>query len=569
MRNGIAASPGIAIGPAFVLLGEAQSPPTGQQVSAPAALDAAAERARFEAAVAASRTDLAALRERVAARVGRAEAAVFDAHLMMLEDPALVDGINEAIEAGSGAAQALEGVVETYAAIFAGMEDAYMRERAADIRDVGRRLVRHLLGSTAPDLSMLAEPSVVVAHDLTPSDTAQLDPQTALGFATESGGPTSHSAIMARSLGLPAVVGSVGLLEAVKEGDLLVVDGGQGLILVNPDEATLAEYRAKAEQLIADRDALAELKDLPAVTLDGHPVELAANVGSPKNLGAALENGAASVGLYRTEFLFMDRDRLPTEEEQYNAYKAVIAGMQGRPVIIRTLDIGGDKQVPYLQMPHEMNPFLGWRALRMCLDRPDLFKTQLRAIWRAGAHGTARVMFPMVSSLGEVQRAKAMLAEARAELVAEGKAVAENLSVGIMIEIPAAALIADRLAPEVDFFSIGSNDLIQYTLAVDRMNQQIASLYEPLHPAVLRLIAMVIDAAHRHEKWAGMCGEMAGDKSAVPILLGLGLDEFSVSARSVPMVKSLVRELSLVECQTIAAAALEAGTADEVRALLP
>lgn len=566
MFKGIAASPGIAIGKAFVLHPPAKPATEAGTTSAPS--DPATERARFEAALAASRAELTALRERVARKVGEAEAAVFDAHLMMLDDPALTEEVARSIREGLSAVDAVSQTVANIKAIFEAMEDEYMRERAADVADVGQRLIRHLTGTVAPDLGSLVEPRIIVAHDLTPSDTAQLDPRTALGFATESGGRTSHSAIMARSLGIPAVVGSPGLLEHVSDGDMLIVDGDEGVIFVNPDSATLAAYQEKAARAAAEREALARLKELPAVTVDGRRVELAANIGTPRDIPDALDNGAEGVGLYRTEFLFMDQPQLPSEEEQYEAYKAVAESMQGRPVIIRTLDIGGDKHIPYLDMPEEMNPFLGWRAIRVCLDRPDLFKTQLRAIWRAGCHGNVKVMFPMISSVDEVRRAKALLEEARQELVARGVPVAPNLSVGIMIELPSAALVADQLAREVDFFSIGSNDLIQYTLGVDRMNQRIAHLYDPLHPGVLRLIKMVIDAAHRHGKWAGMCGEMAGDTMCTPLLLGMGLDEFSMSARAIPRVKNLVRSLSLEACRAVAEKALQCASSAEVRELL-
>jgi len=566
MFKGIAASPGIAIGKAFVLQPPAEAPATQSTEAQP--VDPAAEKARYDDALAISRKEIESLRDRVAKRVGEKEAAVFDAHLMMLEDPSFTDEVIQAIEGGVDAVTAVNQVVEMLKAVFESMDDEYMRERAADIVDIGQRLVRHLTGTAAPDLSVITEPRIIVAHDLTPSDTAQLDPATALGFATESGGRTSHSAIMARSLGIPAVVGTPGLLQHIADGDVVVVDGQAGVVIVNPDEATLAEYEQKASQAAAERKVLEGLKELPAVTLDGRQVELAANIGTPRDVASALANGAEGVGLYRTEFLFMDRSQLPTEDEQYEAYKAVAEGMNGLPIIIRTLDIGGDKQIPYLEMPTEMNPFLGWRALRMCLDRPELFKTQLRAIWRAGCHGTVKVMFPMVSNVDEVRAAKALLEEARRELVAEGKPVAENLSVGVMIELPSAALVADQMAREVDFFSIGSNDLIQYTIGVDRMNEKIARLYDPFHPGVLRLIKMVIDAAHNNGKWAGMCGEMAGDPSCTPLLLGMGLDEFSMSAQSIPVVKNLIRQLSMDACRELAEKAIRASTSSEVRELL-
>jgi len=443
-----------------------------------------------------------------------------------------------------------------------------MRERAADIKDICRRLIRHLTGSSAVNWEAITEPVVLIAHDLTPSDTAQLTPSIVCGFATESGGKTSHSAILARTMGIPAVVGSAGLLVRIQTGDLAILDGEAGVIIINPDNAQLTLYETKLRQYQEARRNMDVLRDLPAVTTDGYKIELAANIGLPRDVSTALANGAEGVGLYRTEFLFMNRDTMPTEEEQYAAYKAVVEEMGGRPVIIRTLDVGGDKQIDYLAMPKEANPFLGWRAVRMCLDRPDLFTIQLRALWRAGCHGKLLVMFPMISSLDEVRQAKRLLGLAKEELLAEGKQVAQSLSVGIMIEIPSAALIADQLAREVEFFSIGSNDLIQYTIGVDRMNEQIAHLYQPLHPGVLNLIAMVIDAAHRHGKWVGMCGEMAGDISCVPLLIGLGLDEFSMSAGSISLVKQRVRNLSGIQCRQLAEKCLVAGTAEEVGMLV-
>lgn len=555
MMQGIAASPGIAIGKVLVLADEAAEGKvcvhTDQQQAFQQALDV-------------SKAEIAALRAKVSSRSGDETAAVFDAHLLMLEDPSLLEPISQAIEEGANAVAAVQGTSQVLAAVFAQLDDEYMRERAADITDICQRLIRHLTGSSAVNWEAITEPVVLIAHDLTPSDTAQLTPSIVCGFATESGGKTSHSAILARTMGIPAVVGSAGLLVSIQTGDLAIIDGEAGVIIINPDNVQLTLYEAKLRQYQEVRRNMDVLRDLPAVTTDGYKIELAANIGLPQDVSTALANGAEGVGLYRTEFLFMNRDTMPTEEEQYAAYKAVVEEMAGRPVIIRTLDVGGDKQIDYLAMPKEANPFLGWRAVRMCLDRPDLFIIQLRALWRAGCHGKLLVMFPMISSLDEVRQAKRLLGLAREELVAEGRQVAQSLSVGIMIEIPSAALIADQLAREVDFFSIGSNDLIQYTIGVDRMNEQIAHLYQPLHPGVLSLISMVIHAAHRHGKWVGMCGEMAGDISCVPLLIGLGLDEFSMSAGSIPLVKQRVRNLSSIQCRQLAEKCLVAGTAAEV-----
>lgn len=557
MLTGIAASPGTAVGKALILAGEVfnggKNKVHGDQQQA------------FETALKQSKQELLLLRRQVKERTGEEAAAVFDAHLLMLEDRGYIDPIRAAIGQGTDAVSAVQATMKQLVDLFYGMEDEYMRERAADITDISRRVLRNLTGGAAIDWGAVAEPVIVVAHDLTPSDTAQLDPKLVLGFAAEAGGRTSHSAILARTLGIPAVVGLQGLLSEIKDGQLVIVDGDTGNIVVDPDADTILQFRQKAAKAAEVRAGLAVLKDQAAITPDGRCVELAANIGSPRDVGAALDNGAEAIGLYRTEFLFMDHETAPDEEEQYQAYRAVLEGMQGRPVVIRTLDVGGDKQIAYLDMPKEENPFLGWRAVRMCLDRPELFKVQLRALWRAGCHGNLKVMFPMVSNLAEVRQAKNLLFQAREELVAEGRPVAEALPVGIMIELPAAALIAGQLSSEVDFFSIGSNDLIQYTVGADRMNQTIAHLYQPLHPGVLRLIAMVIDAAHKQNKWVGMCGEMAGDLTCIPLLLGLGLDEFSMSAGSILQAKKLIRGLSAEECRKVAAKCLAAGEADEVR----
>ncbi|WP_371362757.1 phosphoenolpyruvate--protein phosphotransferase [Sporomusa rhizae] len=557
MLIGIAASPGIAIGKALILTeavfaGE-KSEVNGDQQQA------------FQEALEQSKQEIILLRQQVSQQTGEEAASVFDAHLLMLEDTSYVDPIREAIGQGADAVSAVQATMQQLVDLFRNMEDEYMRERAADITDISRRLIRNLTGSTAVDWGAIAEPVIVVAHDLTPSDTAQLDPSLVLGFAAESGGRTSHSAILARTLGIPAVVGTKALLSKIKDGQLVIVDGDTGNIVIDPDADTVMQFRQKAAAAAQVRAELALLKDQAAVTIDGCCVELAANIGGPRDIAPALANGAEAIGLYRTEFLFMDHEAAPTEEEQYQAYKAALEGMQGRAVVIRTLDVGGDKQIAYLDMPKEDNPFLGWRAVRMCLDRPELFKVQLRALWRAGCHGNLKVMFPMVSNLAEVKQAKHLLFQAREELLAEDRPVARKLQIGIMIELPAAALIVDQLASEVDFFSIGSNDLIQYTVGVDRMNENIAHLYQPLHPGVLRLIAMVIDAAHRQDKSVGMCGEMAGDLTCIPLLLGLGLDEFSMSAGSIPQAKKLIQSLSATECSKVAAKCLAAGEADEVR----
>ncbi|NLZ54826.1 MAG: phosphoenolpyruvate--protein phosphotransferase, partial [Thermoanaerobacteraceae bacterium] len=460
---------------------------------------------------------------------------------------------------------AVSQVVKNYVEVFSNMEDEYMKERAADIKDVGERIIKNLLGIST-DSFTLSEKVIIIARDLTPSDTAQMDKDKVLAFATDMGGRTSHTAIMARSLEIPAVVGLVDATVRVRDGDNVIVDGNKGIVYINPDESILKEYEILKQNYIEYRKQLKELKDLPAETRDKlRRVELSANIGTPRDVKGALENGAEGVGLYRTEFLYMDRDALPTEEEQYKAYREVIEKMAPRPIIVRTLDIGGDKKLSYLDMPEELNPFLGWRAIRMCLDRPQILKTQLRAILRASVYGNAKIMYPMVSGLNEIKRANTILNEAKEELKAEGIPFDDNIEVGIMVEIPSAAVTADILAREVDFFSIGTNDLIQYTLAVDRMNEHISHLYEPLHPAVLRLIKNVIDASHKAGKWTGMCGEMAGDTCATAILLGMGLDEFSMSAFSIPQVKNIIRSLTYEEAKQIAQKALSMNNPEDIR----
>ncbi len=562
MIKGIAASPGIEIGKAHVI----KPQQVNINIRTIAEEDLEREIKRLEEAIDSSKSQLKQIKEKAEKELGADKAEIFGAHLMVLEDPVFLDEIVSKIKTESITADnAVSQVVKNYIEIFNNMEDEYMKERAADIKDVGERIVKNILG-VSTDSFVFSEKVIIIAKDLTPSDTAQMDKDKVLAFATDMGGRTSHTAIMARSLEIPAVVGLVNVMDQVQDGDLIVIDGNKGMVYINPDEFVLKEYESLKQDYLEYRKQLKKLKDLPAETSDKlRRVELSANIGTPQDVKGALENGAEGVGLYRTEFLYMDREALPTEKEQFEAYKEVIEKMAPRPIIIRTLDIGGDKKLSYLEMPEELNPFLGWRAIRMCLDRPEIFKTQLRAILRASIYGNAKIMYPMVSGSEEVRRANSILSEAKQELKTEGISFDENLEVGIMVEIPSAAVTADILAKEVDFFSIGTNDLIQYTLAVDRMNEHISHLYEPLHPAVLRLIKNVIDASHNAGKWTGMCGEMAGDTSATAILLGMGLDEFSMSASSIPQVKKIIRSLTYEEAKQIAQKALSMDKPEEIR----
>jgi phosphoenolpyruvate-protein phosphotransferase (PTS system enzyme I) len=438
------------------------------------------------------------------------------------------------------AEQAISEVVNMYLEIMSAIEDEYMRERSSDIKDVGNRILSNLMGKCDNILENLPDNSVVVAHDLTPSDTAQLDKKKVAAFITDIGGRTSHSAIMARTLEIPAVVGLENITSSVKNGDMIIVDGVEGLVIINPNEDTIDLYREKKNSLEQEKEKLKKLVNMKTITKSGKEIILAGNIGSPSDVDKVIENGGEGVGLFRTEFLYMDRPELPSEEEQFKAYKSVAEKLKGKPVVIRTLDIGGDKKLEYLQLPPETNPFLGYRAIRLCLDKTDIFKTQLRAILRASAFGKIQIMFPMISSLGEFFKAKELLYSCMEELKNEEQAFNEGIETGIMIEIPSAAIMADEFAKHVDFFSIGTNDLIQYTLAADRMNETVSYLYDPMHPAVLRLIKMTIDAAHKEGKWCGMCGEMAGDEAAIPILLEYGLDEFSMSASSILRARELI-----------------------------
>ena len=563
MLKGIAASDGVAVAKAYLLV---QPDLTFSKATVE---DTAAEEARLDAALAKSTEELQQIREKAAQSLGEAEAQVFDAHLMVLSDPEMVGQIKQNIKDNSvNAESALKEVTDMYIGMFEAMEDnAYMQERAADIRDVAKRILAHLLGVTLPNPSMINEEVVVVAHDLTPSDTAQLDRNFVKAFVTDIGGRTSHSAIMARSLEIPAIVGTKEITAKVKEGDMLAVNGIEGDVIIDPTEEQKAEFEKAGADYAAQKAEWEKLKNAETVTADGKHFELAANIGTPKDLVGVHNNGGEAVGLYRTEFLYMDSPDFPTEDDQYEAYKAVLEGMEGKPVVVRTMDIGGDKELPYLQLPHEMNPFLGYRALRISLSEQgdEMFRTQMRALLRASVHGNLRIMFPMVATLKEFRAAKAIFEEEKQKLISEGKEVSDTIQVGIMIEIPAAAVLADKFAKEVDFFSVGTNDLIQYTMAADRMNERVSYLYQPYNPSILRLIKNVIDAAHAEGKWAGMCGEMAGDQTAVPLLVGMGLDEFSMSATSILKTRSLMKRLDTAKMAELADRALkECDTMEQV-----
>ncbi|OMF41027.1 phosphoenolpyruvate--protein phosphotransferase [Paenibacillus peoriae] len=557
--SGIAASAGIAIARAFIL----EHP--NYAVERRAVGDVEAEIARLDAALAQSQTELESIKEKTLQELGEKKAEIFASHLLILNDPELIDPVKAKIrDEQLNADYALNEVATQFISMFENMKSAYLQERASDMRDVTKRILNHLLGVHFVSPAEIAEETIVLAEDLTPSDTAQLNREFVKGFATNIGGRTSHSAIMARSLEIPAVVGTKNILSQAKSGDLIIVDGLDGHVFVNPTEEIVAEYRAKQVAYDKQREEWRKLRGEATVSVDGVHVELAANIGTPNDVAGVLDNGGEGVGLYRTEFLYMGRDKLPSEEVQYTAYKTVLERMEGKPVVVRTLDIGGDKELPYLDLPKEMNPFLGFRAIRLCLDRQDIFRTQLRALLRASVHGNLRIMFPMIATLNEFREAKAVLLEEKEKLVAEGVSVSEEIQLGIMVEIPSTAVLADQFAKEVDFFSIGTNDLIQYTMAADRMNERVSYLYQPYNPSILRLVKMVIDAAHREGRWVGMCGEMAGDTTAIPLLLGLGLDEFSMSATSILPARSQISKLSRADMEKLATKALDMQTADQV-----
>ncbi|GGN65209.1 MULTISPECIES: phosphoenolpyruvate--protein phosphotransferase [Oceanobacillus] len=559
MLHGIAASSGIVLAKAYRLI-EPDLSFEKRQVE-----DTEKEIERFQRALAISKDELEAIREKAKVDLGEDKAAIFEAHLLVLSDPELISPIEEKVKTEQvNAEQALKETADMFITMFEQMDNDYMKERAADIRDVTKRVLAHLLGVQMVNPSMISEEVIIVAEDLTPSDTAQLNREFVKGFITDIGGRTSHSAIMARSMEIPAVVGTKTVTEEVQDGDFLIVDGLKGEVHINPTDEKIAFYKEEQIRYEEQKAEWAKLVNEKTVTADGEHVELAANIGTPDDLTGVKNNGGEAVGLYRTEFLYMGRDQLPTEEEQFEAYKAVLEGMDGKAVVVRTLDIGGDKELPYLDLPNEMNPFLGFRAIRLCLEEQDIFRVQLRALLRASVYGNLKIMFPMIATLAEFRRAKAILEQEKELLVSAGTAVSDDIEVGIMVEIPSTAVLADQFAKEVDFFSIGTNDLIQYTMAADRMNEQVSYLYQPYNPAILRLVKMVIDASHREGKWTGMCGEMAGDELAIPLLLGLGLDEFSMSATSILQARSQIRGLSKQDMVELAEKALEMGTAEEV-----
>lgn len=557
MLKGIAASSGIAIAKVYKL-----EQPKVEIVKKDA--NAQEEITKFNNALEKTKADIENVKAKAAERLSAEELAVFDAHLMMAGDPEFASQIIAMIENENVNAEYAADIISNQTvAMFESMDNDYFRERAADVKDVTYRLKCNLLGLTIPDLSLIDEDSIVVAHDLTPSDTAQLN-KFAKGFATAIGGRTSHSAIMARSLEVPAVVGCADVMEAAKHGDFMVLDAIEGEIFINPDADTIANYETKASAYAEEKEALKVLKTAESITTDGHQVELAGNIGSAKDVEGVLNNGGEGVGLFRTEFLYMNADHFPTEDEQFVAYKEVLEGMGGRKVVVRTLDIGGDKKLSYFEFPEEMNPFLGYRAIRLCLDRTDIFRTQLRALIRASIYGKLCIMFPMIATVKEFRDAKAIFNEERQNLINEGVKVADNIEVGMMVEIPAAAVNADNFAKEADFFSIGTNDLIQYTMAADRMSENVSYLYQPYNPSILRLINMTIKGAHKEGKWAGMCGEMAGEPYAVPLLLGMGLDEFSMSATSILPARKMVNSLNKKEMEALTEEALQMATAEEV-----
>ena len=561
--NGIAASDGVAIAKAYLLV-EPDLSFDSEKVS-----DVDAEIAKFNNAIQTSKVELTKIRNNAEQNLGADKAAIFDAHLLVLDDPELIQPIEEKIKNEQvNAPTALSDVTGQFITIFESMDNEYMKERAADIRDVSKRVLAHILGVELPNPSMIDESVIIIGNDLTPSDTAQLNKEFVQGFVTNIGGRTSHSAIMSRSLEIAAVVGTKSITQEVKQGDMIIVDGLTGEVIIDPTEDEVIAYQNKRERFFEDKQELQKLRDEETTTIDGRHAELAANIGTPNDLKGVIENGAEGIGLYRTEFLYMGRDEMPTEDEQFEAYKKVLETMEDKRVVVRTLDIGGDKELPYLNLPEEMNPFLGYRAIRLCLDQPDIFRPQLRALLRASAFGKLNIMFPMVATIQEFRDAKALLLEEKDNLTNEGIEVSDDIELGIMVEIPSTAALADVFAKEVDFFSIGTNDLIQYTMAADRMSERVSYLYQPYNPSILRLVKQVIEASHKEGKWTGMCGEMAGDEIAIPLLLGLGLDEFSMSATSVLKARRQIKGLSQNEMEELAQRAIDCATSEDVQDLV-
>jgi len=537
--KGIGASSGIAIAKAYHL----ETPNLSYDKKT---IDNSEEEIkRLTHALTVSKSELEKIRDHTEREMGTEYAEIFSAHLLVLDDPELINPIKEKITNEQlNAEAALDNVAKMFIDMFKNMDNAYMQERAADIKDVTERVLAHLLGVNFPDPALIDEEVIVIANDLSPSDTAQLNRQFVKGFATDIGGRTSHSAIMARSLEIPAVVGSKDITQQTKQDEIIIVDGLEGEIVLNPSEQDIENYKQKQATFEKQKIEWAKLKDEPTFSKDGEQVELGGNIGTPEDVEGVLANGGEAVGLYRTEFLYMGKSQLPSEDEQFEAYKEVLEQMDGKPVVVRTLDVGGDKEIDYLDLPKEMNPFLGFRAIRFCLENEDVFRPQLRALLRASVFGNLKIMFPMIATLEEFRQAKTILLDEKESLINDGVDVSDSIEVGIMVEIPSTAVLAKQFAKEVDFFSIGTNDLIQYTMAADRMNERVSYLYQPYHPAILNLVNNVIEAAHSEGKWAGMCGEMAGDPIAIPLLLGLGLDEFSMSATSILPARTQILGLS-------------------------
>ena len=563
--TGVPASGGIAIGPAYVYH------PEGFSVSRRVlkSEEVKDELDRYQAALKKTRAQISEMEEKMKEKLGKEHAAIFQAHQVVLDDPLFMEEVPGSIQTRRLNAEfLLNEALDKFKAVMESLEDGYFRERGGDIQDVCSRLMRNLDGREKDDLKKLDREVILIANDLSPSDTVTMSTETIKGFCTDVGGRTSHVAIVARSLALPAVVGMKTITSEIQEGDWVIVDGNKGLVVVNPLPQTLKQYERLKEGYEAFQKSLETLKALPAKTPDGHQVTLAANIEIPQELDELARHGAEGIGLYRTEFLFMNREEIPTEEEQYLAYKDLATKTGVNPAILRTLDLGGDKFLSHLNPFQESNPFLGLRAIRLCLKRPEIFKPQLRAILRAAAHGPIKIMFPMISTLAEVRESKILLNQCIQQLKKEGQVFRSTIEVGAMIEIPSSAIIADLLIQEVDFLSIGTNDLIQYTLAVDRVNESVAYLYDPGNPAILRLIKMTVDACHKAGKWVGMCGEMAGDPVFVPLLLGMGLDEFSVSVSVIPEIKKVIRLMPFDKAKEIALAALQVKTSEEVLKLI-